>query len=273
MSRNVSKSSDYLQIILPFITFFFGIIGGKLFEKILERYFANENNLMLIGIFTIGLLTVFSLILINIFGRNIKTMQDQTGIPAELIFERVYESKGIYFRKLADLIKQATPGDDILIMASYGNIDGGEDPTETEDYKNARAAYSKTLLEKSKEQDIKYHRVICFDRGAKDKIAVPYIKSWLEDHCSKMLEIKKEKPDKIFLKKSEATAPAGIVIIGKKIGTIDIDIPNPKIGQSTTRGILIFHNPPNSQIIEQLTKWFQEAESNGSAVSKIPESS
>jgi len=37
-------------------------------------------------------------------------------------------------------------------------------------------------------------------KPTESKIAVPYLKQWMVDHCSKMLEIKIEKPDKISLR-------------------------------------------------------------------------
>jgi len=157
----MSNWSQHLQIILPIISFVFGIFGGKLLEKIIDPLYVTETKSMLIGIFIVGLLTVISLIYITVFARRaekyeldwhqtIQTMQKQIGIPAELIFERVYESKGMYYRKLIDLIKQATSGDEILIMTRHENAKSNEDPTETEDHKKPKLSTLKLCLKKLK---------------------------------------------------------------------------------------------------------------------------
>jgi hypothetical protein len=86
-----------------------------------------------------------------------------------------------------------------------------------------------------------------------------------------MLQIRETKPDKIALKKSVVIFDPDVLIIGKKVAVISVDIRDPKTELVHTDGAIIFYNPPNAQIVEQLYALFIEADGASVSVNKIPE--
>jgi hypothetical protein len=162
-------------------------------------------------------------------------------------------------------------GDEILIMSKHKRYNAADDIRDTRARKQTRDRYSRALLKKVREEDVSYHRIVCFDDCPADVGLDPScIKPWLIDHCREMLEIKANKPHSVSLKISRTVISADIVVITGKVGTLVVDIYDSQTGQSSTYASLIFHNPPNAQIIDQLRKWFFEIGGDGVPVTKIP---
>lgn len=264
------KNSDRISILIPIVTFIFGLIGTKLFDNIFNPLFVTENRTMLTGFFTASVLLVISLFIIKTIVQDAEKREDkwlqQIGIPADLIFERNEESDGTYFQKFIDLVKQIEVNE-IRVMSYYQSKKADQEVSEA--YNKVREEYSNFLLEKAKEPGTTYHRIMCFEEASKNKIQEQNVEQWMIDHCRKMLEIQKKKPDKISLKVSQPIILIGdIAIINNNLGFIDISI---RTDNSITYGSLIFHNPPNAQIIERLLQWFREADIKGRAVDSVPE--
>jgi len=121
------RQSDWLlTLILAVSSFIFGLIGGELLEIIVAPLFALEIRAVLMGLFTVGLLTVSILISITFFARRAEKREQEwlrikecLGTPAEIIFEPLEKGQGSFYRKLAGFIQQTSEGDEILVMTYY----------------------------------------------------------------------------------------------------------------------------------------------------------
>jgi len=277
-SSQRSKRFLWILIVTPALTFLFGVYGNKMLEIMaINKLFSTETKAILSGLFVIGSVLVILTFVIIAFIRHIYNkeqlwylaigeIKDLIGTPAELLFEPRFQNRGIWLYRLAELIRQASIDDEILMMAYYGPKKFVESPSETKEYIQARNQYLQALLEKSKEYGIAYRRIMCFDES---KICIEHLQETMEDHCREMLKIKETKPDKISLKVSSVVFPANILIIGKKTAAIGIDVYDPQNDLMHTEGVLIFHNPPNGQIIELLRTWFMEADSRSESLDKL----
>lgn len=184
------------------------------------------------------------------------------GTPTEIIFEPLDTGTGALYRKLIEYIKKTSAGDEILIMTHYGRHVSSEDhPQERAERKESRLAYSQALLQKAWEPEITYRRIICFEDGL-GQIKSEYVKQWMVDHCKEMLDIKKTKPGKISLKKGKVIFDPEILIIRGKLAVMTLDILDPASNLVHTAGGVIFHNPPNTQVVNLLYEFFMITDSN-----------
>lgn len=285
MGRSLKKilKSDWLSIITSLAIFIFGFIGGKLWEARLNQQFSNETQATMTGLFTIGLLTVCSLIVISAYNRRtqkrekqwhqtICEFKQQIGTPAELFFERLESSEGRYYRRLVELILQVSYGDEILIMTSNKLKKSSNQDEKPDAHRQSREKYFDTLLEKAKEPGIAYKRIIGFEEGPEaGMIRSPRLRSSLVEHCGKMLEVRKNNLHKVSLRKSQSILDSDILIIGKKVAAISLDIYDPETDTSQTSATIIFHNPPSGQILDQLRGWFYQNYDHSVWVKKVPE--
>lgn len=249
----------------------FGAVGGWIIGELTRPISSLENKAILAGCFIICmLLAVLTIYIINHARREEEGRQllfQAIGTPAELIFERADTNKGEYYRRLINFIELASAGDEILIISQHKLNENINDQGESKERREARELYSRILLQKAMEPGITYHRIICFEEGpTKGEIKAGRLKPWLVEHCEKMLEIRKAKPQQISLKKARATINADTWVISRKVGTIVVDIIDSQTGLVFTNGALIFHNPPNGRIIEQLRDWFMELEGDDETV-------
>ena len=269
------RYSEWLAIISAVVTFAFGLIGGKLFEAMIGPLFDSGTKATLTGVFIVGFLSVTLLLVITVFAHRAEDREKRwlrsIGVPAELLFERTKVNKGKYYLKLVEFINHLSAGDEVLIMSTHKRYNPADDIRDTKARKRARDKYSRLLLKKVREEDVSYQRIVCFKDCPPDvDLASSYIKPWLIDHCREMLEIKQNKPHSISLKISKTLISSDIFVITGKVGTLVVDIYDSQTGQSSTYASLIFHNPPNAQIIDQLRKWFFEIGGDGIPVTKIP---
>lgn len=279
MKRWISqiRQSEFFAIVASVVGIIIGALLTAYINKLLfNKFFSSFEEiillLLLVVILFLFLLFLFIIAFIRISEKRDDYLIKQLGIPAELMFEPIDRSSGNYYRKLTSFVQQTSgkDEDEILCLDYITNKKSFEDKKETKDHMEAIMNYSENLLKKATEDGIIYHRIICFEEGKNVKIKDGNLRQWKLEHCEKMLQIQKEKPDKIFLKKSAANICASFVIIGKKKAIIGVDVHN-EGGTVHTDGGLIFYNPPNEKIIEHLTKLFREAENKSVSVEKIPE--
>ena len=275
-------STKRVNWLLPFLvavaSTIFGLFLGEWLEIISAPLFSTETRATLTGLVVVALLAIISLIAIIFFAQQVENreqkwlrIEDRLGIPAEIDFEPVDIGTGKFYRRLADYVRKAMPGDEIVVMAHYTPRGGEEDPRETEQYRQSRQEYSQTLIEKAKEPGITYRRIICFDEGPQQgKITAGRVREWMIDHTKQMIELKKAKPGKVTLKKSRLIFGPDVLLIKDKVAAISLDIYDVD-GRIHTSGVLIFHNPPNGDIIQQLYDLFMMADNESIPVDKVPE--
>lgn len=263
------KHSSWLPIITPIITFVFGFIGGKLFDAVLNPLFDRSTKVVLIGIIFSGILSVISLIVLTTFAKTAEEREaawlKSFGTPAELVFERVGQSKGYYLRRLIESIHQASEHDEILIMTQHRSTTPIDDLSEP--HKQIREEYCNLLLQKARDENVAYRRIICFDNSAGDVgFNADSVMPWLVDHFREILKVKRDNPNNISVKISRKKIGADIFVIRRKVGAVVLDVYDLKTGGTSTSSSLFFHNPPNQQIIEQLHSWFWEIDGQDGTV-------
>lgn len=278
------RQSELLMVIGYLLWFLIGALAGPFFDWIggISNFFEKEGVIFML-FWPFALLFALLLIVISAFAlraekreytwnQTINEIERHIGMPAELIFEDLEKSRGSFYHQLTKCIQEASSDDEILLMDYYPNKKGFEDPNETDFHKRAREGYIKALEKKAAEPETIYHRIICFDDGPdKGKIQEGNVEEWKVDHCKKMLEIQSDKPDKISIKKYGTTFCSDMLIIGRKKAVISIDIHDYETGLVHTDGALIFFNPPNGQIINQLVSFFKKAQNSSVSVKSVPE--
>lgn len=194
------------------------------------------------------------------------------GTPADIIFEPIETAKGMFYLRLAESVRTASEDDEILVMAYYGPEGGVENPKETEKYKDARAIYSKELLNKASEPTITYRRVLCFNEGAVNgRVNSNSVKQWMIDHCKEILNLQRKKPGKISLKKAKVVFGSDVFVIRNKIAVVSLDIRDSETGLTHTDGTMIFHNPPDEKVIQHFYDFIMIADQESVAVKNVPE--
>jgi hypothetical protein len=195
-------------------------------------------------------------------------MTSRIGTPPEIIFEPARSRTGKFLRKLTEYINQTVPGDEIYVLARYSRPYGRY--YDDDSYEKVRREYSESLLAKAREPGIVYRRIICFDDD-KGELTTEYVGQWLVDHVKEMLRIAEGKPGKISLKRGRVVIGPELFIIRGKIGVIAIDVRDAETSLPHTTGGVIFHNPPNGELIEQLTNFFMMADNQSVPVERMPE--
>lgn len=275
-------STKGVNWVLPFLVAaactILGVFFGEWLEIIFAPFFSTETRATLTGLIIVALLVVIALIAILFFARQVENrenkwlrIEDRLGAPAEIEFEPVDIGTGKFYRRLSDYIRKAGPGDEIVVMAHYTPRGGEEDTRETEQYRQSRQEYSQTLIEKAEEPGITYRRIICFDEGPQQgKITAGRVKEWMIDHAKQIVELRKVKPGKVTLKKGRVIFGPGVFLVKDKVAAITLDIHDVD-GRIHTSGTLVFHNPPNGDIIQQLYELFMMADNDSIPVDKVPE--
>lgn len=274
----MKKLGWFLPLLLTVGSTIFGLFLGEWLQIVSAPLFSTETRTVLTSLLIIGLLLLVAVVSIVFFAQRTEQreqkwlqIENRLGTPAEIDFEPVTR-KGKFNRRLAEYVRNVTAGDEILIMSYYAARGGEETPQESAEYKQSLKEYSRILLEKAREPGIIYRRIISFDDSLEQgNIKAGRVKQWLIDHAKNMLEIKKAKPDKITLKKGRVVFRSDLLIIKDKIAVISLDVFEPKSGQFRTDGALIFHNPPNSNIIQQLYELFMAADNESVPIEKVPE--
>jgi hypothetical protein len=275
---DTKRFNKLLTLLTSIASFIVGIFLKEWLEIIFASLFSTQTRVTLTGFVIMMLLNAITLITILFFAKQAEDrehrwlqIEDRLGIPAEIEFEPIDIGTGKFYKRLADYIRKTGPGDEIVVIAHYRPRGGEESSRETEQYRQARQEYSQTLIEKAREPGITYRRIICFDESPEQiKIAVPHVKQWMIEHAKQMLELKKIKPGKITLKKGRALFDPDILVIKDKLAVISLDIRDAE-GHIHTDGVLIFHNPPNGDIIQQLYELFMMADNKSLPVEEIPE--
>lgn len=267
------KQSTWMAVITPVLTFGTGLVAGKLLEKYLDSKLDSNTKVMLIGIFTVCVLSVALLLIVTVFARAAEQREKRwlqnVGERADLLFERGEDSKGLYFKRLVDFIEQADENDEILIMTQHRPIKP-ESLQEQKAFKNNKRDYTKRLLQRVRAGEIKYRRIMCFENFNETGVDMSCLKPWLVEHCREMLEVQKTRPDKIALRCYYRQIGADIFVIPRKLGAIVIDHYHPKTGAVITNASLFFHSPPNAHIIEELHSWFNDVEAKTFPVNHLP---
>lgn len=254
------KHSNWLPIVMPVVTFVFGLIGSQLLGAAMSPLFDTSVKALLIGIVTIGLLSATILIVVTTFAHRAEEREtawlESFGVPADLVFEQAEESKGFYLERLIEYIKQTSKGDEILIMTQHRSTLPIDDTPHVNDL---RKKYCDLLIQKARDEEVAYHRIICFDNNTGDaSFNADYVMPWLRDHFREMLKIRPANRDRVSIKISKRKFGADIVVIPRKVGSIVLDIYNLQTGTTSSNSTLFFHNPPNKKLIEQLHAWFKE---------------
>jgi hypothetical protein len=258
------KLTDWLAVITPVITFCFGIIGSKLLDARLNPLFRDDTKSILTGILAIGIMTLTMLLIVAAFAARIEKREEDLlriiGTPVELVFEPLDTiGGGKYYKILIDFLKQVSAGDEILIITNHSLDESENKFDKSERIRQLRSDYFKLLMQKARQQGVSYRRIVCFNtRPPENKIKAGQVKQWLLDHCVQMEELRRSNPDRISLKMSDTKISADIFIVTGKVGTIVIDVNEFQSKGAKSNACLIFHNPPDALIIEQLRKWFME---------------
>lgn len=262
------KHSNLLPIFMPIVTFVFGLIGSQLLEAAMSPLFDTSVKALITGILTVGVLSVILLIVVTTFAHRADEREtawlESFGVPADLVFEQPEESKGFYLERLIEYIKQTSKGDQILIMTQHRLTLPIDD---TPHVHKLRKDYCDLLIQKARDEEVAYHRMICFDNPGDGGFNADYVMPWLRDHFREMLTIKRANRDRVSIKISKRKFGADIVVIPGKVGSIVLDIYNPQTGTTSTNSTLFFHNPPNGKLINQLHAWFKEIDGQKSTFS------
>ncbi|MEM4204671.1 MAG: hypothetical protein QXS54_11430, partial [Candidatus Methanomethylicaceae archaeon] len=174
-------------------------------------------------------------------------------------------------RRVADIISDCTAGDEVIVVANYGPRYGEENPLESESYKLARDLYAQTLIEKVRNSEITYRRVVCFDTPEKTRIRSGEVKQWLVEHCQRMLELKRQKRSAISLKKGKSVFGSDLLVVKDKVAVVSLDVRDSETGRLQTVGAITFYNPPNGNIVRQLYELCIMADNESVPVDKVPE--
>jgi hypothetical protein len=275
---STKRVNRVLPLLVAVANIIFGLFLGEWLEIISAPLFSTETRAILTGLAFVALVAVIALIAILFFAQQAEDredkwlrIEDRLGTPAEIEFEPVDTRTGKIHRRLSNYIRKAVPGDEIVVMSHYTLRGGEENPRETEQYRQSRQEYSQTLIEKAKEPGITYRRIICFDEGPQQgKITTGRVMEWEIDHAKQMVELRKVKPGKVTLKKGKVIFGPNVFLIKDKLAAISLDIHDDN-GRIYTSGALIFHNPPNGDIIQQLHELFMMTDNESIPVDKVPE--
>ena len=274
----MKRLSSLFPLLVAIASTIFGLFIGEWLQIVSAPLFSSETRATLTGLVVVGLLAVIALVAILFFAQRAEErehkwlqIEDRLGIPAEIVFEPIEIGTGKFNIRLSDHIREAGPEDEILVMTHSTLGSGEENPRETEQYRQTLQEYSRTLLEKAKESGVIYRRIICFDEGPEQgRIIAGRVSQWIVEHAKQMLELKKSKPGKVTLKKGRVIFGPDIFIIKGKLAAISLDIRDTD-GRVHTSGALIFHNPPNGDVIQQLYDLFMMVDNESIPVDRVPE--
>lgn len=247
-----------------------GVILGVVIESFLDPLFQSDT--LILGLISLlAILSVIAIVVVTFFAKNSELreerwleIQNYLGSPAEIVFDTI-SNDGEFNRRLSEIIKDIEAGDEILVMSYYATHGSDSEKQKSKKFEDALKDYSENLLKKAKEPNIIYRRLICFDNEGLT------VKPWMREHAKKMLEIKSRKPSQITLKKGRVRLRADLFIIRGKKALVSLDVYEKGSGIFGTAGALIFHNPPNKEIVDKLYDLFLVADSEGIPIEKIPQ--
>ena len=196
----------------------------------------------------------------------------RVGTPALLDVGQEEGSFGT--RSVIEAIKTLSPGSDYTVMYYYGSEGGGE---ETIFSKQAREGLYGTIIEQLKRGAIReYKRIICFDhdvlsndRELKSGVlrvgeGPGTINRQMGVHCRVMLETKG-----CSLYVAPVVFRAIVGLMGADKVSMTVETADQKTGDRTVLGVMLFHDPPNGEIVEQFRQIERATERRMVAVHKI----
>lgn len=273
MMKNPNR---FLALLLAIASTIFGLFLGEWLQIISAPLFAEETRAILSGLIVVGLLAIIALVANLFFGQRTEEreqkwleIEKRLGTPAEIEFEIVRQT-GKFNKRLAEFIRKASQGDEILILATHNPPKNRDEYSP--DYLQSLEEYSRALIEKARQPDIVYRRIVCFREGPeKGKINAERVQEWFLKHAEDMMNLRALKPGKVTLKKSRPVLGFDLVLIKDKVAMISLDMYNPKTEKYHTGGMIIFHNPPNGDILQTLYELFMLADTESLPVEKVPE--
>jgi hypothetical protein len=272
----MNKANKLLPLLVAIASTIFGLFLGEWLQIITAPLFAQETRAILSGLIFVGLLATIAVVANLFFAQRAEEreqkwleIEKRLGDPAEIEFEIVPQT-GMFNKKLAELIRNVTTGDEILILATH-NPPGNRDEY-SPDYLQSLEEYARTLIEKAQQPGIIYRRIVCFREGPEQgKISAERVQGWFLKHAEEMMKLREVKPGKVTLKKSRPVLGPDLLLIKDKVGVISLDMYSPKTGKYHTGGMIIFHNPPNGDILQTLYELFMLADNESLPVEKVPE--
>lgn len=118
----------------------------------------------------------------------------------------------------------------------------------------------------------KYTHIVCFTQGpVVGKINKDCLPQWRYQHCENMSQVKGFASGRVVLKKAKTIVDPDILVIGTKHAAIGISVRDPLTDELSRDGMLIFHNPPNAEIIAELRTTFEIIDRQSTGVLKVPE--
>lgn len=270
------RASKFLPLLLALASTVLGLFLGEWLQIISAPLFATETRAVLSGLLVVGLLSVVALAAIVFFAQRAEDreqkwleIEKRLGNPAEIEFEIAHQT-GRFNRRLAEFIRNATSGDEILVLATHNPPDSRDEYSI--EYLESLEEYSRALAEKAREAGVIYRRIVCFPEGPEQgKINSDRVQPWLLRHAREILEVRKTKPGKVTLKKSRSVFGSDILIVKDKVAVISLDMYDPKTGKYHTSGMITFYNPPNGDILQVLYELFMLADTESVPVERVPE--
>jgi hypothetical protein len=277
---NLVQQTAWPISLIAVLLFLMGLVGKKLVDLIIH----GPNRVLTLGILiilassTIGLSHLLSKIteLDTHVASESKNVQDllntklaSLGTPAELIIEDFHQGAGDFYHNMIPIIKSARPRDQILLITPYDLPTGGVDSEPSQAIAHARQEYLDALLERAR-IGTTYKRIVCFPEGPeKGKIEKGRVPEWTVKHCSEMCALAKQKPGHVSLKKAKKVFDPDLLIIGTHTAVITMTIRDSKAPSFAKAGILIFHDPPNVRIIQELREIFVSVDNHSQPVDEV----
>ncbi len=195
----------------------------------------------------------------------------RVGTPARL--ELNLDEPGVGLASVLEVVKAMSPGTDFTIMLYYGS-EGGKQALGTNE---AFESLFNSVLELLKRGTIReYKRLICFDyevlatdQQLKSGIlrvgeGPGTISRLMGEHCRVMLETKG-----CSLYVAPAVLRSVVGLYGTDKASVTLEIVDQSIGGRRVAGVLLFSDPPNAEIIEQLRQIERATERRMVAVHQI----
>jgi serine/threonine protein kinase len=200
-------------------------------------------------------------------------LEEKLGTPAELAMDTAPKRTGAYYHKLLPLVENVLPGEEIVIAAN--EQDPIEDSQISDAYGPARQQFYEMLIHKVKSTaGVRYRRIVCVPDGPDvGKLSESRFR-WSFPHCEAMLRLNEESRKTVCrLSVAKSIANYDILVFGTRVAVMTLDTRIPTEGgkhRAGKSGVLIFHNPPNAQIIERLRDTFDEIDKGSAPVNSLP---
>jgi hypothetical protein len=199
----------------------------------------------------------------------------RVGTPARLELARDAE-RGTSVAAVVQAVKSVSPGSDITIMYYLG-LEGGKEALFAKEARDSREELYNTILEMLKNGTIReFKRIICFDHDVLENDreleagilrvgeGPGTIDSLMGDHCRLLL---RNKGCSLYVAPVVFRAIVGLYGVDK--ASITVDTVDQGAGARRVAGVLVFHDPPNGEIIEQFRQIVRTTERRMVAVREI----